>query len=124
LTQGLEPDQCFYIQNELAIRGKKRLALSVAPPPDLALEIDITSRTHAAIYLALKVPELWRFDNGQLQISVLREGQYIEVEESPNFPGMPLKAMIPQYLAESKRAGRNAVMKAFREWARSHINNS
>jgi Uma2 family endonuclease len=55
-TQGLEPDQCFYIQNEGAIRGKKRIDLSVDPPPDLAIEIDVTSRTHPSIYEALGVP--------------------------------------------------------------------
>jgi Uma2 family endonuclease len=121
LVQGLEPDQCFYIQNEPGIRGKKRLDMTVDPPPDLALEIDITSRTHVAIYLALKVPELWRFDNGELQISRLRSGEYVELEESPNFPGLPLKTVIPQYLADSKQVGRNTVMKAFRQWVRSQI---
>ncbi len=46
MAKGIEPDQCFYIQNEAAIRGKKRIDLGVDPPPDLALEIDITCRTH------------------------------------------------------------------------------
>jgi Uma2 family endonuclease len=62
MAQGIEPDQCFYIKNESKIRGKKRLDLKQDPPPDLALEIDVTSLTHASIYEALKVPELWRFD--------------------------------------------------------------
>ena len=60
MLKGIEPDQCFYVQNESAIRGKKRLDLTIDPPPDLALEIDITSRTHPEIYAALGVPELWR----------------------------------------------------------------
>ena len=42
MNQGIEPDQCFYIQNESKIRGKKRLDLQKDPPPDLALEIDVT----------------------------------------------------------------------------------
>lgn len=54
----IEPDNCFYIQNEAAVIGKERLDLSVDPPPDLALEIDLTSRTYPSIYEALKVPEL------------------------------------------------------------------
>ncbi len=90
--------------------------LSVDPPPDLAIEIDITSRTHTNIYTALNVPELWRFKDGKLQIDVLRDGEYVEVEQSPNFPGIPLKEMIPYYLEESRILGRNAVMKAFRRW--------
>ena len=58
MSQGIEPDNCFYIQNEAAIRGKNRLDLTIDPPPDLALEIDVTSRTHPNIYEALRVPEL------------------------------------------------------------------
>lgn len=50
MAQGVEPDQCFYIQNEAAIRGKKRIDLTVDPPPDLGLEVDVTSRTHPSIY--------------------------------------------------------------------------
>lgn len=61
MPKGIEPNQCFYIQNEAAIRGKRRLDLTVDPPPDLALEIDITARTHLKTYEALGVPELWRF---------------------------------------------------------------
>jgi Uma2 family endonuclease len=117
-TQGLEPDQCFYIQNEAAIRGKKRIDL---PPPDLAIEIDVTSRTHPSIYAALKVPELWRFDQGKLQINVLQGAVYREVMESPTFPGLPLREVLPQYLADSKTAGRNKVIKAFRQWVRKQL---
>lgn len=120
-AQGLEPDQCFYIQNEATIRGKKRIDLSVDPPPDLAIEIEITSRTHPSIYEALQVHELWRFERGFLQINVLEFGQYKEVEESPNFPGLALKQMIPHYLRESKTLGRNKVLKAFRQWVREQI---
>jgi len=56
-----------------------------------------------------------------MQISGLHSGEYVELEESPNFPGIPLKTVIPQYLADSKRVGRNAVIKAFRNWVRSQI---
>lgn len=119
--QGLEPDQCFYIRNEAAIRGKQRIDLKTDPPPDLAIEIDITSRTHPSIYEALRVPELWRFDKGKLQINVLQAGNYIEVPESLNFPGVPLSKVIPQYLEESKTVGRNKVLRAFRIWVQEQI---
>jgi Uma2 family endonuclease len=115
-SQGLEPDQCFYIQHEAAIRGKKRIDLTVDPPPDLAIEIDVTSRTHPAIYEALGVPELWQFDQGKLQIKLLQEGRYIAVAASPNFRGFALSEMLPHYLAESKTIGRNKALEAFRRW--------
>ncbi len=118
MAQGIEPDQCFYIQNESKIRGKKRLDLAIDPPPDLALEIDITSRTHPNIYEGLKVPELWRFDKGKLQIYLLQGNKYIASQSSLNFPDLPLVDVIPQYLEQSQIAGRNATLKAFRRWVR------
>jgi Uma2 family endonuclease len=121
MLKGIEPDQCFYIQNESAVRGKKRLDLTVDPPPDLALEIDVTSRTHPTIYQALKVPELWRFDRGRLQINWLQAGIYQESETSLALPNLPLKEAILYHLEQSRTAGRNATMKAFRQWARVQI---
>ncbi len=121
-TQGLEPDQCFYIQHEPAIRGKQRIDLKVDPPPDLAIEIDITVRTHVSLYEALQVPELWRFERGSLQINVLTPaGTYREVTESPNFPGLDLKQQIPRCLQESKVSGRTPVLRAFRRWVRDQM---
>jgi Uma2 family endonuclease len=121
MAQGIEPDQCFYIQHEAMIRGKKRLDLQVDPPPDLALEIDITSRTHPSIYEALRVPELWRFEKGRLQINVLKAGQYEVVTESSIFPRLPLIEAIPRYSRQSETLGRNATMKAFRQWVREQM---
>jgi Uma2 family endonuclease len=117
-SQGLEPDQCFYIKHEAAIRGKKRLDMNFDPPPDLALEVDVTSRTYPNIYAALQVPELWQFHDGQMQIKVLRDGQYVEVPESPNFPGLALTSVIPMFLRQSEIEGRMAALKAFRRWLR------
>jgi len=121
MDKGIEPDNCFYIQNEAAVRGKNRLDLTVDPPPDLALEIDVTSRTHPSIYEALGVLELWRFDNGKLQINVLEEGKYIKCEHSQNFPHFPLIEMIPQYLSQCRTIGRNKTMRAFRAWVREQL---
>ncbi|MFB8788612.1 MAG: Uma2 family endonuclease [Potamolinea sp.] len=121
MSQGIEPDDCFYIQNEAAVRDKDRLDLTVDTPPDLALEIDVTSRTHPSIYEALKVPELWQFEKGKLKINVLRDGKYIKSEYSPNFSNFPLIELIPQYLNQCRTEGRNKTMKAFRSWVREQI---
>ena len=118
MSKGIEPENCFYIQNEAAVRGKDRLDLTVDPPPDLALEIDVTSRTHPNIYEALKVPELWRFEKGKLQINVLQLGKYVELAFSPTFPNFPLIQVIPEYLLQCKTVGRNKTMRAFRSWVR------
>jgi Uma2 family endonuclease len=121
MAQGIEPDQCFYIQNEAVVRGKKRIDLAFDPPPDLALEIDVTSRTHPSIYEALKVPELWRFEKGKLQINVLVDDSYVESNPSPNFPGLPLIEVIPNYVEQSQIVGRNKTFRAFRAWVRESV---
>lgn len=121
MDKGIEPDNCFYIQNEAIVRGKNRLDLTVDPPPDLALEIDVTSRTHPSIYEALGVPELWRFEKGKLQINVLREGKYIKCESSQTFQNLLLIEVIPQYLRQCRAIGRNKTMKAFRSWIRKQL---
>ena len=119
MAQGIEADNCFYIQNEAAVRGKNRIDLETDPPPDLAIEIDLTSRTQLNNYEALGVPELWRYNGRQLEISVLQDGKYIKGDRSLQFPNFPIAHLIPQYLEQSKTAGRNVAMKAFRCWVRS-----
>jgi len=119
MAAAIEPDDCFYIQNEAAVRGKKRLDLNVDPPPDLAIEIDITSRTRLASYQNLGVPELWRFNGSKLEINIWQAGKYIESNQSLIFPNFPITEVIPQYLEQSKIIGRNATMKLFRSWLRN-----
>jgi Uma2 family endonuclease len=121
MNQGIEADQCFYIENESLVRGKQRIDLTVDPPPDLAVEIDITSRTRFDNYRILGVRELWRFDGEKLEINVLQDGEYIQLQESPHFPGIPIITAIPDYLNRSKIEGRNKTMKAFRAWVREQI---
>ncbi|MEO0538163.1 MAG: Uma2 family endonuclease [Cyanobacteria bacterium P01_A01_bin.123] len=121
MLKGIEPDQCFYIQNESAIRGKKRLDLMVDPPPDLALEVDVTSRTHPETYAALGVPELWRRVDGVIRIYRLQAGEYVEVAESGLFAGWALQIEIPKYLEMSRVEGRNRAVRAFREWVRKQL---
>lgn len=121
MLKGIGPDQCFYIQNEAIVRGKKRLDLAVDPPPDLALEVDITSRTHPETYAALGVPELWCRMGEQIHIYRLQGDRYIEVEESPSFSGWSLQTEIPNYLAQSRVEGRNKAMRSFRQWVRKQL---
>ncbi|MFM6077095.1 MAG: hypothetical protein ACKPCI_01040 [Dolichospermum sp.] len=71
------------------------------------------------IYQGLKVPEVWLFENGILQINVLQDGVYVESKSSLNFPDLPLIAVIPQYLEKSRTIGRNATLKAFRSCVNS-----
>ncbi len=117
-ASGIEPDQCFYIQHHEAMRGKRRVDLSLDPPPDLAIEVDVTSKTQLDAYLALKVPELWRYQDNRLQISVLQGEQYSEVETSPTFPGLPVIRLISACVKQSITAGRSPTLREFRQQVR------
>ncbi len=115
MMKGIEPDNCFYIQNESLIRGKDRIDLTIDPPLDLAIEVDVTSRSHPSIYAKLGVPELWRFEKGQLKIDILQDGVYVNYDVSSIFPAIPLIDIIPEYLAKAKENGRNKTIKEFRK---------
>jgi Uma2 family endonuclease len=120
---GLEPDNCFYFQNEAIVRGRLDLDLGKGdPPPDLALEIDITHKSldRFPIYARLEIPELWCYDNGELKIYHLRNGAYIEAETSLALPQLPIKEL-PQIIERHRAEGRRSVRKAVRAWAREQV---
>ncbi|MEG4171115.1 MULTISPECIES: Uma2 family endonuclease [unclassified Microcoleus] len=121
MSQAVEPDTCFYIQNQAAVIGKNRLDMSVDPPPDLAIEIDLTSRTQLDNYQILGVPELWRYARRGLQINVLQAEQYIESDVSPTFPNIPIVELVNQYTQQSQVAGRTHAIQAFRNWVRENL---
>ena len=101
---GVEPDACFYIANYQQMIGRRRLEPG-DPPPDLAIETDVTSKTTLDAYLAIGVPELWIFANGKLTIYVLQQDHYVALEESPTFPGLPLAAWIVTTVKRSWQVG-------------------
>ena len=121
MSQAVEPDTCFYIQNQAAVIGKNRLDMSVDPPPDLAIEIDLTSRTPLDNYQILGVPELWRYARRGLQINVLQAEQYIESDVSPTFPNIPIVELVNQYTQQSQVAGRTSAIQAFKNWVGENL---
>jgi Uma2 family endonuclease len=122
LSRGVEPDSSFYIQNELLMRNKEELDLTKDPPPDLVLEVDFTSSSldRLSIYAALGVPEIWRYEEGVLQIYRLQEGVYVPFVVSPTF-GNLLLTEIPRFLEESLKIGEIPMMRSFRSWVRQQV---
>jgi Uma2 family endonuclease len=116
---GVEPDNCFYFQNEPRIRGKLEYDLNQDPPPDLALEIDVTSKSLSrfSIYARLGVPEIWCYDSGELKIYQLQNEGYIEVETSSVFPTLRVQEL-PALIEQYRPQGRRAIRRAVRDWAR------
>jgi Uma2 family endonuclease len=87
---GIEPDYCFYIDNWQAVLGKKRINWRIDPPPDLALEIDVTSYSDVNDYLPYRVPEVWMFKRNQLRIHQLQDTTYQLQSQSRYFSGLNL----------------------------------
>ena len=116
MAKGIEPDECFYIENSAQMIGKDRIDLTIDPPPDLAIEVDVTSKTGLDAYQSLGIPELWRFQDGQLRISLLQNGLYQDANSSPHFPNLPIIDGIFQFLDRSQTEGRSQTLKAFRQW--------
>jgi Uma2 family endonuclease len=120
MAQGIESDNCFYIRNHEQMRGKRRLDLTIDPPPDLAIEVDVTSKTQLDAYQTLGVPELWRYDQGKLRIDVLINGEYVESPGSPTFADFAIAPIITQFVEQSATAGRSPTLRAFRKWVQEH----
>jgi Uma2 family endonuclease len=120
---GVEPDNCFYFQNEAAIRGKLEFDLNQDPPPDLVLEIDLTSKSlnRFPIYARLGVPEIWCYDTGELKIYQLQNGEYQEAQISLVFPNLAVQE-IPTLIEKNRSLGRRAIRQAVRDWARKQSN--
>lgn len=119
--KAVEPDECYYIENEAMIRGKLRINLLNDPPPDLVLEIDLSSNTHLNIYQALGVPEVWRYAEDKLFMYVLQKKRYVKIATSPHFPAMDLCTAIPQFLIQSRIQGRTTATKGFRVWVKENL---
>ncbi|GAB4200205.1 MAG: Uma2 family endonuclease [Coleofasciculaceae cyanobacterium] len=121
MAAGIEPDDCFYIQNYKAVIGKNRLDLTVDPPPDLAIEADVTSKTELDAYEALGVPELWISERGTLTINVLREGRYVKSENSPTFPDIAIVEIITQFMQRAMEVGVSQSLEEFETFIRTKI---
>jgi Uma2 family endonuclease len=122
LARGSEPDSGFYIQNEQQIQGKRTIDLKTDPPPDLVIEIDVTSSSidREGIYAAMGVPEIWRCDRGEVKFLQLQSGNYVETEHSLAFPVLPVTE-VAKFLEQSQTVGETTLLKAFRTWVREQI---
>lgn len=119
MEAGIEPDDCFYIQNYKAVIGKNRIDLTQDSPPDLALETDITSKTELDAYQALGVPELWIYSGGKLKINILQNGKYIKFQISAVFPQIPVIEIIPQFMQRGNEVGVSQTLEEFEEFIKN-----
>lgn len=93
---GIEPDYCFYIDNWRSASGKKRIDWSTEPPPDLVIEVDLTSYTNIDDYLVYRVPEVWLFKSERITIYSLQGDRYSIKERSRYFPNIAVLDLIDE----------------------------
>ncbi len=117
LAKGVEADECYYIQNEANIRGKMVIDLTTDPPPDLAIEIDITSPSlpRLPLYGAIGVPEVWRFDGEKMCLLSLVNGEYQSMSASIALP-IVTPAILKTWLTQAATMGETSWAKSVRRW--------
>ena len=125
MARGLEADHSWWIANAAAILGKQRIDLRVDPPPDLAIEIDLTRRAvdRMSIYAKLRVPEVWKLDvvSMKLTFQVLGpKGRYTEATHSLAFPQFAPADLLP-FLALRSQFDQNEVVRRFRAFVRDRL---
>lgn len=117
--RGLEADQCYWIQHEPQMRSRKEFDPRLGPPPDLAIEVDIThsSLDRLSIYADLEVPEIWHFDGQAFSILLLREGKYESSDHSAALPELPADVVM-RFPSLSDEMGEVEMMAEFVDWVR------
>jgi Uma2 family endonuclease len=119
---GLEPDECYYVSTVLKDMPDGPLDLDKYPPPDLAVEVDITRSviSRLPIYAALRVREVWRFSEGQIVVLHLQaDGTYQPAAMSLALPALSLE-VFNRFVNQSISSGQFETAKAFRDWLRSN----
>lgn len=115
LDRAFEPDESYYIAHADLIRPKEEVDLLIDPPPDLVIEVEITSSAIAKLKLfaAMGVPEVWRHDGSRLAMLALEGAAYRPLDSSLALPGLST-AMIDMVLARRFEQGETALIKQFR----------
>jgi Uma2 family endonuclease len=116
LQKGAEADACFYVTNAHRIVGKLDIDLTVDPPPDIVVEIDTTSRSlhKFAIYAALHVPEIWRYNGKQVEMYIFQNESYVKVDSSRSLIGLSA-ALLTEFIEISKTQGQTKTLRLLRE---------
>jgi Uma2 family endonuclease len=120
LQRGVEPDTCFYIQHEAVVRHRAQIDPVTDPPPDLVIEIDVTSPSlnKLSIFAQMGIPEIWRANDERIIIFTLEAGTYIEAGGSRALPIVTADAL-SRFVRESRVLPRTGWLRSLREWLRA-----
>jgi Uma2 family endonuclease len=124
LDRGLEPDDCFYLTSADKVVDWATLNLDRDPPPDLALEVEITCGCldRMGVYAGLGVPEVWRFDGEEWHVHLLgSDGTYQESPSSVALPYLPVPEIMPVMLQSLHVGDDRERLRILRRWARERV---
>lgn len=122
LDCGLEPDECYWIAHVLEVLGVKQWDPLVHPPPDLAIEVDVSSSSidRMGIYASLGVPEVWRYRrNDTVSVHVLSGNAYHCVEQSPIFPQLSISTFA-DFARRGELEATSDILDDFEIWLRDN----
>lgn len=123
IKKGSEPDESYYLEHEPAVRHRDELDFTIDPPPDLAVEIDISrdSWRRLKVFAKVGIPEVWRHDGDKLEILRLdAKGQYRKSAESVALPGVR-PADVDRLLERRQELSETQLARSFRDWVREHF---
>jgi Uma2 family endonuclease len=120
--RGLEPDNCYWIANAPRMVGKTKFNIRIDPPPDLAIEVEVSRRVinRMEIYRVLKVPEIWQIGPGGVKFHIFDQGAYQIRTHSLAFPRLASDDL-PPFVALLDQVDDNALVRQFRAWVRQDL---
>jgi len=120
LERGFEPDASFYIQNEPRVRNRREGDLSVDPPPDVVLEMEVSRSAidKLGLFASMGISEVWRCDGQNVSIFIL-DRERDSYQESPHSRALPAltSEVLTRFLAESKTMLSPDWFRAVSDWA-------
>ncbi|MGA2067589.1 MAG: Uma2 family endonuclease [Thermoguttaceae bacterium] len=122
LERGFEPDNCYYVEREPLVWNKTELDFDVDPPPDLAIEVEVSrdSPGKMPIYASFGVPELWRVSGRRLQVHELAaEHRYVPRDTSLCLPDFPI-TRAQEVLLQLGSVRQTTLLRSFRDWVRQN----
>jgi Uma2 family endonuclease len=120
MDRGLQPDESYYVQHEPQVRGKREYDAEVDPPPDLAIEVDVTSQSvsRMSIYAQLGVLEIWRYTGKTLKFHRRgKGGEYTVTKTSPAFPFLSAEDVL-RFLDDLESTDETSIVRSFMKWVR------
>ena len=118
---GAEPHISFYVGRIDHILGYRDLNFSQDPPPDLVIEIDLTSGSmnKLPIYRRFGVKEIWQAVKFKVHIKILTDDGYEEMSASRLFPFLTAE-VLTCFLDLGMEKGESYAARAFRAWLREN----